>query len=181
MIIVDAWEKNPFNNCPRLKKDADAFCHFLDRVCEIERKRRTLIIHSCVGKSVNKNITIKEKDILMGHANLHSILLENNIKNAYFCGFHFRRCIHHAYAESSRPDGNIKLGIVINLCMVYPGDLWNLRWTFQNASVDPNFRDKGGKKNPNMGGKNFLYYMWSNLGFEEFPNDYLVNENYTPT
>ena len=111
LVIVDAF-KEMFEDDET--KDANAFCHFLNRVCDVERKKGTVIIHSVSHNqknsrekdpsgnpiteaspktSLNENINFHQDDIFTDAINLYKTSYDNNIDKLYFAGFFFGKCI----------------------------------------------------------------------------------------
>tara|TARA_Y100000004_G_C8949090_1_gene427656 strand:+ start:925 stop:1458 length:534 start_codon:yes stop_codon:yes gene_type:complete len=166
LMIVDAWKEcidYDVKEFPNLPQDTKSFGVFLNRVCELEREKGTVIIHSPSCKPIMDEIKIHEKDLMYScsdpinsakHINTH--LKKINVNNLYVGGFHFGRCIqrHALNFKKGATEDEIrsfsvcdKVSIVLNLSMVFPCDSWLEH--IKNSKLD------------------FSHSLWGNLGFEE--------------
>ena len=171
LVIVDAYKKM-HKDCET--KDANAFCHFLNRVCDVERKKGTVIIHSVsynqnnhrekdpsgnpISKeSLNELIEFHSEDFFTDARNLYKILCDNNIDKVYFGGFHFGKCIfehlretYSQYLLQKKIFGGDNVfdcdNIVLNLSMILPKHSW--------------------LRHINLCGKKHNYYLWGPGEFE---------------
>lgn len=138
LVIVDAWKspgKRGDCGIPFLvERDTKAFGTFLNRVCKYERDKKTLIIHCPTNFEIMDEIEVYDDDVIFNHnppevtfEDWQKLFIDNDINEIYFGGFHFGRCIHSYVHELYRDVGLVestKIGIVLNLSMVYPGDSW---------------------------------------------------------
>jgi hypothetical protein len=165
LMIVDAWKKcvsHDVEKFPHLPQDTKSFGVFLNRVCELERKKGTVIIHSPSGQPIMDEIKIHKQDLIysasdpIGSAEHINIYLKKmNVNNLYVGGFHFGRCTHnHAIKFKKDAKGSKKysafcsrVSIVLNLSMVFPCDSW-LNLIKKSELV-------------------FSHSLWGNSGFEE--------------
>jgi hypothetical protein len=150
LVIVDAWDfrtSSKHKIHPELYIDAKAFGFFLNRVCELERKKGTKIIHSPSPTSrhqIMEEMKVDQKDLIVTRGRTLTDVIESaDLDKIYFAGFHFGRCIHNHASEISRSSN-----IVLNLSMTFPGDKW--KESIKSRGVDNDFR----------------YYMWGPSGFE---------------
>ena len=166
LMIVDAWKKcvsHDVKKFPHLPQDTKSFGVFLNRVCELERKKGTVIIHSSSCQPIMDEIKIHKQDLIYScsdpinsakHINAH--FKKKNVNNLYVGGFHFGRCIQRHAIKFKK--GAIrdkvrfsavcdKVSIVLNLSMVFPCDSWLEH--IKNSKV------------------HFSHSLWGNSGFEE--------------
>jgi len=175
LVVVDAWsvskslldlgEKMHRNEPPQwsseVKDNVKNFSNFLDYVCDIERKKGTTIIHTFgVNNSqlfsqekINiSQLTVDEKDKVTFAIQLGATILESNIDEVYFCGFHFGLCIHDKIANVSElTDYNGKLGVIINLSMLLPVDTFKRKFERFHKPNKPRYK-------PNHA---WDYYLWT--------------------
>ena len=137
-----------------VERDTKAFGTFLNRVCKYERNRGTVIVfpkvyghnlssdesHSPSNLEIMDEIEVYDEDVIFNHNitdgakeifptfnDWQKLFIDNDINEIYFGGFHFGRCIHSYVHELYRHIDLVestKIGIVLNLSMVYPGDSW---------------------------------------------------------
>jgi len=195
LVVVDAWsvskslldlgEKMHRNEPPQwsseVKDNVKNFSNFLDYVCDIERKKGTTIIHTFgVNNSqlfsqekINiSQLTVDEKDKVTFAIQLGATILESNIDEIYFCGFHFGKCIQMHMGESNRYlSGKTARGkrrkpynkslwknnrnIALNLCMILPPPL------------NPETKHWKNSWKEDINEKRFNYFMWSPWRFEK--------------
>ena len=145
LVIVDAWKNvlpHDDKRHPHLSKDTKAFGVFLNRVCELQRSRGTVIMHSPSAFEIMEEIEIHKEDVVVPHAHLLPQAMANlDLDKIYFGGFHFGRCIQ-LHAKHILPKGSI----VLNLSLTFPSDLW----------IDQI------KKH-----QEFRYSLWNTVGFED--------------
>jgi len=170
LVIIDAYEKQ-FTECDT--EVANSICPFINYVCNIEREKGTVIIHS-LGKtsneyyepmeeyvtknSINSLIEFHDKDCLTSSQKLEKEIKSKNIKKVYFAGFHFGKCIHynlHQLYSYFKNDTSVSVdNVVLNLSMVLKNHSWENKLTSIPDNLYPTTLTS------------YNYNLWGPSGFE---------------
>ena len=176
LVIVDAYEKQFKEHDTEI---VNSICPFINHVCNIEREKGTVIIHS-LGKgspeyyepmeeyitknSINSLIEFHDKDCFTSSEQLHEEIKSKNIEKVYFAGFHFGKCVHYNLNElygHFKNDTSVSVNnLVLNLSMILKGDSEKQTW---------HYSIKTGLTVPHVGyppPPHYNYNFWGPSGFE---------------
>lgn len=174
LVVVDAWNVSTSNSHEEkpmwsddVKDNVKNFSDFLDYVCDVEREKKTTIVHS-FGMNVksddvhNKNLSgviIEKEDKVTNCIELGKFI--ENMDEVFFCGFHFGKCIqlHIKISNKYLINTNKVLhdknkNIALNLSMILPFN--------HKSGYNPKNSWKFEIEKPY-----YNYFMWSPWKFEQ--------------